>query len=333
MSSQSEGSTLTQWIINVGGGTDPSWTASVVRFCIAASGLWVLYEWNVSYGSLTHPARLVASAAAALFAGSLVVKIVKAAIDAYQRDERMTRAERHWNTLQKSERELISKFMSGKRRRLTLEETNPPIIEPLVDIGVLKDLHGHLAQSAPDGPGLYELSEGMWAYALSQWERDKFRTDEERDAESENLNEVVEKLRQREKSAKARVEQLQHELEAATRSEELRNAIAHGLLNPSDKPPLNSMLGMTPSSINPFAGESPVSVNSFLNPTSRSLSINELLNNNLGNDTATAPFRSSAQSPMTSGENAGGRPLSESTDQLPRANKRSDEGDDSDSEA
>lgn len=212
MSSQSEGSTITQWIINAGGGTDPSWAASTVRFLLALFGVWYLHDANVDYGSLTYPARLAASAATALFGGSLLVKIVKSSANASQRSNRMARAQKHWDSLSRGEHEVISKFMSGKRRRLTLEETDPPTIGPLVEVGVLKDVYRHHSDADWTGPSDYELSEGMWDLAVSLWERDKFRTNEVDETDPDETLQLLKTAQEREKAAQDRAEQLAHDL-------------------------------------------------------------------------------------------------------------------------
>lgn len=80
MSQTSEGSSITGWILELGGGKDPSWAASIIRTVAAWVGWWTLYHNNVDYGDYTYLARFLASSAIALFSASLVIKIVKSLV-------------------------------------------------------------------------------------------------------------------------------------------------------------------------------------------------------------------------------------------------------------
>jgi hypothetical protein len=72
-----EGSSLTGWLVEIGGGRDPSWASSIIRTVTAWIGVYLLYQRGLEYGDFTYLSRLVATTAAAVFTSSLAIKIVK----------------------------------------------------------------------------------------------------------------------------------------------------------------------------------------------------------------------------------------------------------------
>ena len=88
MPQTSEGSSITGWILELGGGKDPSWAASTIRTAAAWIGWWTLYHNNVDYGDYTYLARFAASSAIALFSASLVIKCTKSSISLVMRRSR-----------------------------------------------------------------------------------------------------------------------------------------------------------------------------------------------------------------------------------------------------
>lgn len=222
MNMGNESASISRWIINLGGGEDPSWASSIVRTVIAIAGTYAFVEYNISYGYLTYPAKLATSVLATIFVGSLLVKVVKSLISFTLKQKRMKRANQHWNTLNSDEHTIIAKFMTEKKKRLQLRNNNPHPITPLIEAGILKDVTGRHDSSDFDELALYELSEGMWDLALQKWETETFREPNNQNLNMEQSQQKVKELQAEREAEKNRIEQLENELiQARSKQREL----------------------------------------------------------------------------------------------------------------
>lgn len=174
----SEGSSLTGWIVELGGGSDPSWSTSLVRTLAAGFGLVLLHRFNIDYGDLNDIVRLSASLFFGLFFSSLLIKIFKYLNLNAKRKSRLKKAARFYRALRTDEIHLLYKFVSDRTQimngndlvKASTESESKQAkghIGSLVKIGILK------ANSYKNRSDVryYTMADWMWEYMLLMLER------------------------------------------------------------------------------------------------------------------------------------------------------------------
>jgi hypothetical protein len=183
MNVKHEGSSLAGWLIELGGGRDPSWAASITRTLAAAGGLAALYYFNIDYDYLTFPARLGAGIATSLFGASLVIKGIKWAVDEIQLEARMKLAQIIWESLTVDELQLVYRFIRERQKRLNAGSESVTdagasrertAAMGLIQLGGVKDI-GISTGEVPGRVLNIEIDRGLLELALHKWKSGDLR--------------------------------------------------------------------------------------------------------------------------------------------------------------
>lgn len=170
-----ENSSLTGWLIELGGGHDPSWVSSITRTTIAGLGAWHLSRPQTDYGELTSVAHLAASVAFSLFLGSILIKLGKLVFSKVRRSTRVKRASRVWRELQPDELTIVMQFFRDRSlvTRIDLQDGRRETVKKLQTLGVIRSLTPATSESQY---ATCALEEGVWDLLMKKIEDDSLET-------------------------------------------------------------------------------------------------------------------------------------------------------------
>tara|TARA_R110002049_G_scaffold199351_2_gene369472 strand:+ start:9098 stop:9904 length:807 start_codon:yes stop_codon:yes gene_type:complete len=165
--STNQNSSLSGWIVALGGGDDPSWATSVTRLIAALVGLCFVYSSaDPTLGDWADEVAVVTHAAVFLFGTSFAIKFWKSLVDHMRRAERIKIGSGWWRELSHDDLVILDRFISEREQILPLERN--PITTGLIAIGALTEL-----TNASEKGGSYKcrIDNSLWAYGISEYGR------------------------------------------------------------------------------------------------------------------------------------------------------------------
>lgn len=138
--SVNSGVSLTQWLVDAGGGQDPSWATSTLRLIASLVGLLILYNSppNVHLGEWHDEVALATHIAFAFFLTQFCIKSWKHCVDARLRKKRIEKGREWWRELSDEQMEILDEFARKGTQVLRVKQSQDR--ERLITVGALKPL-------------------------------------------------------------------------------------------------------------------------------------------------------------------------------------------------